>query len=73
MFMSSYIPKSDIAGNSYTMPALCRRATRSRLLSYIERERPAKLKAISERTMIPTSALVRRGIDLVIAEYAKKD
>ena len=39
---------------------------------YLEPARLAKLRALSEKTMIPTSALVRRGIDLVIEEYKKK-
>jgi hypothetical protein len=39
---------------------------------YIERDRLAKLKAISDRTLIPISTLMRRGIDLVIEEYSRR-
>jgi len=38
---------------------------------YLNRERIKALKTISDRTLIPMSALIRKGIDLVIAEYAK--
>jgi hypothetical protein len=39
---------------------------------YIDQPRLAKLREISKRTMVPLSALVRRGVDLVIKEYASK-
>jgi predicted DNA-binding protein len=35
-------------------------------------EQIERLKAISERTLIPQSALARRGIDLVLAEYEEE-
>jgi predicted DNA-binding protein len=35
-------------------------------------EQIEKLKAVSERTLIPQSALARRGIDLVLVEYEDK-
>jgi len=38
---------------------------------YLNRERIKALKAISDRTLIPMSVLIRKGIDLVIAEYEK--
>jgi len=39
---------------------------------YLDRDLFAKLKAISERTLIPTSRLPRRAIGVVIEEYKKK-
>ncbi len=39
---------------------------------YLNQERLTALKEISDRTLIPMSVLIRRGIDLVIAEYTKK-
>jgi hypothetical protein len=39
---------------------------------YLNRERLAALKTISDRTLIPMSVLIRKGIDLVISEYAKE-
>jgi len=38
---------------------------------YIDRRRLVALKAISDRTLISMAVLIRKGIDLVIAEYAK--
>lgn len=38
---------------------------------FIGSEQLAKLKAISRNTMIPMSALMRRALDLVIAEFGK--
>lgn len=39
---------------------------------YIDNERMTKLRALSERTLIPISALMRKGIDLVLQDFAKK-
>ena len=47
-------------------------STKVKASIFIEREQLAKLKAISERTMIPMSALMRRAINSVIEEYKKK-
>lgn len=39
---------------------------------YLNQERLTALKMISDRTLIPMSVLIRKGIDLVIAEYSKQ-
>ena len=38
---------------------------------YLDEARLATLKAISDRTLIPMSSLIRKGIDSVIAEYTQ--
>ena len=35
-------------------------------------EQIERLKAVSSKTMIPLSALARRGVDLVLAEYEEE-
>jgi hypothetical protein len=37
---------------------------------YLDQARLVALKEISDRTLIPQSVLIRKGIDLVIAEYS---
>jgi Ribbon-helix-helix domain len=39
---------------------------------YLNEERLDALRTISDRTLISMAVLIRRGIDLVIAEYSKK-
>jgi len=39
---------------------------------YFGAEQVETLRAISKRTDIPMSVLVRKGIDLVIAKYSRK-
>jgi Ribbon-helix-helix domain len=38
---------------------------------YLDQARLTALKAISDRTMIPMSSLIRKGIDNVLAEYGQ--
>ena len=38
---------------------------------YLNKERLAALKTISNSTLIPMSALIRKGVDMVITEYTK--
>jgi hypothetical protein len=49
-----------------------RKTRQTKTSFYIDPERLAKLREISRRTMVPLSALVRRGVDLVIQEYRSK-
>ena len=38
---------------------------------YMHPETINKLKQISKKTLIPVSALIRKGVDYVIKEYSK--
>jgi Ribbon-helix-helix domain len=38
---------------------------------YLDEDRLKALKSISDKTLIAMSVLIRKGIDLVIAEYSK--
>jgi hypothetical protein len=40
---------------------------------YLLKSQMKALRAISERTDIPLSALIRRGVDSIIAQFSKKD
>lgn len=39
---------------------------------YLDKERLSSLRQISDRTLIPMSVLIRKGIDAVITEYRNK-
>jgi len=39
---------------------------------YLPRQTLIELKAVSDQSLIPMAALIRKGISMVIAEYAKK-
>lgn len=47
------------------------RLKKVQIACYFEKEQVAALRALSARTRIPAQALVREGVDLMLAKYGE--
>lgn len=55
-----------------TKPNARQRLRKVALMAYLEPEQAAALRDLSSKTGAPVNYYVRRGVDLVLAEYSKE-